>query len=252
VMLAMKSQDTPPALEALYEVAPPDIAVACVQNGVANERAALRYFENVHAVCVMCPTSYTEPGVVEAYSHPTSGILDTGRYPSGVDYTTVAITTALEASRFVALPRPDVMRWKYGKLLMNLGNGIDALCGPGARGAGVYRRLRAEAEEVFRTAGIDYVGHEEDLERRGDIMKITPIEGAVRGGGSTWQSLARGLPSVETDYLNGEIVLIGRLHGVPTPANEAMQRLMRRAARERWEAGSVAPENVEELMFASV
>ena len=83
-------------------------------------------------------------------------------------------------------------------------------------------------------------------------MKMSPIAGQRRGGGSTWQSLARGMPTVETDYLNGEITLLGRLHGVPAPANAAMQRLMHRAARERWEAGSVSAERLEELMYADV
>ena len=73
-------------------------------------------------------------------------------------------------------------------------------------------------------------------------MTIRPIDGQRRGGGSTWQSLARGLASVETDYLNGEIVLLGRLHGVPTPANELMQRLTAQAARDGIEAGSVDPD----------
>ena len=44
VVLAMKSQDTAGALDALASCAPPDIAVVCAQNGVANERAALRLF----------------------------------------------------------------------------------------------------------------------------------------------------------------------------------------------------------------
>ena len=35
---------------------------------------------------------------------------------------------------------------------------------------------------------------------------------------------------IETDYLNGEIALLGRLQGVPTPANERIQLLMRDAA----------------------
>ena len=41
----------------------------------------------------------------------------------------------------------------------------------------------------------------------------------ARTGGSSTQSLARGTGSIETDWLNGEIVLLGRLHGVPMPAN---------------------------------
>jgi 2-dehydropantoate 2-reductase len=252
VILAMKSQDTKPALDALVDAAPPSINVACAQNGVANERMALRVFENVYGICVMCPTSYTQAGVVQAYSYPVTGILDTGRYPSGVDDTAAAIAGAFKSSTFESQPRPDIMRWKYGKLLMNLANGIDALCGADARTTGLYDTLREEARTVLRAASIDFVDSEEDAARRGSFMKMSPIAGQRRGGGSTWQSLARGVTSVETDYLNGEIVLLGRLHGVPTPANEAMQRLMRRAAREGWEAGSVSAERLEELMYPDV
>ena len=55
----------------------------------------------------------------------------------------------------------------------------------------------------------------------------------VRSGGSSWQSLARGTGDIEADYLNGEIVLLGRLHGVPTRANRVVQRVATRMARER-------------------
>jgi 2-dehydropantoate 2-reductase len=63
-------------------------------------------------------------------------------------------------------------------------------------------------------------------------MQLQAIEGMGRGGGSTWQSLARGAGSVEADYLNGEIALLGRLHGVATPVNAALCRLAARVARE--------------------
>ena len=33
--------------------------------------------------------------------------------------------------------------------------------------------------------------------------------------------MQRGTGDIETNYLNGEIVLLGRLHDVPTPANKA-------------------------------
>jgi 2-dehydropantoate 2-reductase len=42
---------------------------------------------------------------------------------------------------------------------------------------------------------------------------------------------------VEVDHLNGEVVLLGRLHGVPTPANALVQRLVNEAARERQPPG---------------
>ena len=75
-------------------------------------------------------------------------------------------------------------------------------------------------------------------------MRSVPIDGQDRGGGSTWQSLARG-GAVEADYLNGEIVLLGRLHGVPTPVNELLQRAANAAARDKRPPESVP---IEELL----
>ena len=40
-----------------------------------------------------------------------------------------------------------------------------------------------------------------------------------------------GRGSIEADYPNGEIVLLGRLHGVPTPVNAALQQLANEVAR---------------------
>ena len=59
----------------------------CLQNGVANESAALRRFANVYGICVMLPASHLEPGLVVAHSAPVPGILDVGRFPDGVDDT---------------------------------------------------------------------------------------------------------------------------------------------------------------------
>ena len=52
VLLAMKTQDTAAALTALAGCAP-GVPVVCVQNGVENERLALRAFERVYGVVVM-------------------------------------------------------------------------------------------------------------------------------------------------------------------------------------------------------
>ena len=68
--------------------------------------------------------------------------------------------------------------------------------------------------------------------QNGAQLGVRDIDGRRRPGSSTWQSLARGTGTVETDYLNGEIVLQGRLHDVPTPVNAALCRLAAQAARE--------------------
>lgn len=244
VFLGMKSQDTLDAVVTLSALAPHATPIVSLQNGVANERMVLRFFGNVYGICVMCPTNYLTPGVVQAYSAPITGLLDIGRYPDGVDDIARDIAAALKRSTYLSEPREDIIRWKYGKLLMNLGNGIDALCGPAARKTDLFRLVREEGLAVLQRAGIPFVDSDEDLARRGDHMKIRPIEGQRRGGGSTWQSLERGLGSVETDYLNGEISLLGRLHGVPTPVNSLMQRLTAEAARNGTPAGSVDPQEI--------
>ncbi|MEV0561504.1 2-dehydropantoate 2-reductase N-terminal domain-containing protein [Dactylosporangium sp. NPDC050588] len=236
VVLGMKSMDTAAALVALEGF---DGPVVCLQNGVANERAALRHFARVYGVHVILPGSHLEPGVVTAHCAPVPGILDLGRFPSGSDATAQALARDLESAGFVSQPRADIMRWKYRKLLMNLGNAVEALCGRVDGVDEAAEPVRAEGEAVLRHAGIDVASAAEDRERRGDIMRWPG--GAGRAGGSSWQSLARGTGTVEADYLNGEIVLLGRLHGVPTPANETARRLVQRAARTHDGPGSMTP-----------
>jgi 2-dehydropantoate 2-reductase len=252
VVLAMKSQDTAAALRELAAHAPADLSIACAQNGVANERAALRLFANVYGVVVMLPASHLEPGVVQACSAPTTGVLDVGRYPSGIDETAQAIATALGDATFSSKAVPDIMRWKYRKLLMNLGNAVEAILGPDSpHDEEVDELARTEGEATLHAAGIEFASLEEDRDRRGDLVRVLPVHGATRGGGSSWQSLARGLGTIEADYLNGEIVLLGRLHGVPTPVNERLQLLVNRMAHERRPPGSVrADELLSELALS--
>jgi len=71
-------------------------------------------------------------------------------------------------------------------------------------------------------------------------MRLTPIPGLERQGGSTTQSLRRSTGRVETDYLNGEIAYLGRAQGVPAPLNAALTTLGARLAREGRVPGSMS------------
>jgi 2-dehydropantoate 2-reductase len=241
VLLAMKSQDTEGALDALVESAPPGIAVACVQNGVENERRALRCFADVYGVVVMAPAAHLEPGVVAGYSAPLRGVLDVGRYPSGSDVVAEEIAAAFERAGFSAVAQRDIMRWKYRKLLGNLGNIVEALCERVPEAADVARRLHGEGVAVLDAARIRYVKGKRDGKRRDGIVNPQQVDGRYRDGGSTWQSVARGMPTLETPYLNGEIVLLGREHRVPTPVNEACCEIAVEALRDRLPNNSVPP-----------
>jgi 2-dehydropantoate 2-reductase len=240
VVLAVKSQDTEAAARELAAAAG-DVPVVSAQNGVANERTLARWFSSVHAMCVMMPTAHLEPGVVQAHSVGATGILDLGRFPDGVDAVDEQLATALRGSRFACVARPDIMRWKYRKLVNNLGNAVQALCGRDLDGAEISEALELltdEADAVFAVAGIDPVSDQEDVVRRADHLQLRPIGDEPRAGGSTWQSLTRG-SGIETDFLNGEIALLGRLYGVPTPANARIQALMTDAAARGLAPGSL-------------
>ena len=245
VVLAMKTQDTADALDALAAVASHSTPIVCAQNGVENERLALRRFARVHGMCVMLPASHLEPGVVEVSSTPIAGILDVGRYPTGADETTEALAAALDGSGFNSHAVDDVMRRKYAKLLMNLGNALDAACGAGARRSPLFARARDEAKACFAAAGIDVASEEEDRARRGDLLTVQPIGGQPRGGGSTWQSLARATGRTEVDYLNGEVVLLGRQLGIPTPVNELCQEVANELARAGASPGALDVADLE-------
>ncbi len=236
VLLTVKGQDSVGALAALRLAAPPSVSIACLQNGVANEQEALRRFANVYGVSVISPTEHTEPGLVRAWSHPVVGSYDIGRYPSGRDAIAESFAKAFNESGMASVVRHDIMRWKYMKLVMNMGNAAFALFGRSEAAKEVAEAARNESREVLDVAGISYASTEEDPDRRAETFPVGEIEGASYPGGSTAQSLARSQGSVETDLINGEIVLLGRLHGVPTPINERLQHWMATA-----NAAGVAP-----------
>ena len=158
---------------------------------------ALRRFEHGLGVSVMVP-AHLEPGGVVAYSSPVPGILDVARIPHGTSEPARRLAAA-PARGFSSQTVEDIGPWKRAKLLVNVGNAVEALCGS---------------------------------------------PGAPRAGSSTWQSVARGTRTVETDYLNGEIVLLGRLHGADVAANALVARLMNELAADGGRPGRLSEDAI--------
>jgi 2-dehydropantoate 2-reductase len=135
------------------------------------------------------------------------------------------------------------MELKYLKLLSNLGNALQAIAAP-EPGDNLARVIldaaRAEARACYEAAGITVADEEAEEVRRRLRGGPRPVNGTLRRGGSSWQSLERSTGNIEADYLNGEIVLLGRLHGIETPVNARLQEVANRVARERRRPGSVS------------
>ncbi|MFK7914505.1 MAG: ketopantoate reductase family protein [Pseudomonadales bacterium] len=257
VLLCMKSQHTAAALADLGAAIGPELrsqlAVVCAQNGVANEPLALRTFRNVYGMLVQLPATHLRPGEVITSAAHAGGVLDTGRYPSGVDACAQALCVDLARAGFVAEPDAAVMAKKYAKLLTNLGNGPQALLPrevlQSEAGQLLLRSLKHEALACFAAAGIECASKDTVAQQ---VAKIGyhDVPGYPRQGGSSWQSLQRGTGDIELDYLNGEVVHLGRLHGVPTPANEACQQLGVALAAAGGAPGSVSLTAIQQRIAA--
>ena len=250
VLLATKTQDSAQALDDLRRAAGPEIPVLCLQNGVESARIALRRFERVAGAMALFLSSHLKAGVVQSFSAPVSGIVDVGRFPGGEEPFVGRVALDLRRAGFDSELRPDILRWQYGKLLENLKNALQALCGPDADCSDLLAELRMEAESCYRAAGIAYAS-ESEIRNRARVLNPDRINGVGRPGDSSWQSLARATGSIETDFLNGEIALLGRLHAVPTPLNARLQDLANRFARERRPPASLSVDDVHQLLRVS-
>src|SRR5579875_2759293 len=116
VILATKSQQSEAALDDVRAAAGDAagaVPIVCAQNGVENERMALRRFPLVYGMRVILAGTHLEPGVVEIATAPVFGVLDVGRYPGGEDDVSRQVAEDLAAAGFDARSVADVMSFKY-------------------------------------------------------------------------------------------------------------------------------------------
>ncbi len=220
------------------------LPVLTVLNGVASELLALRYFRLVYGVCIWLPAVHLEPGEVIARSAPVAGLFHIGRFPADIPDDSRLLQQVEEdwtrAGFAIRLPN-DVMEWKYNKLLSNIVNAIQALVGKNGDFGSIVKQARAEASGVLDAAGIAYADRTMEAELRAIGPKVRPVPGEPDElGGSSWQSLARGTGNIETDYLNGEIALIARQHGLAAPINTKIASLARIAAATGQRPGDIS------------
>jgi 2-dehydropantoate 2-reductase len=265
LILATKTHQAPEALLTWADVevagggtAGERLPLLTALNGVASEDMALRYFARVYGVCVWMWAAHLTPGEVVLEGVPVSGVFHIGRVPAAATHMEDLellgqVKDDWSESRLtVALPA-DVMRWKYRKLLTNVGNAVQALLGR-QRGAGeLVRAAEAEGRSVLDAARIRYTSDEEESAARAHSFTVRPVPGMPEFiGGSTWQSLRRGTGNVETDYLNGELVRIARQIGMAAPINAALAALGRRAARTGQRPGDLSVQQLAELLGQTV
>lgn len=247
VFLCVKSQDTEGAMQDLSAVTT-DVPVFCFQNGVRNEEIAAYNFSRVYGVMVRVGAVYLDDGEVTARRDPPGWYI-IGRYPQGIDELAGKVAAELRTAGYFVRTTPDIMPYKWGKLMGNLGNGIGAITnGDWESIMPMFRAVYEESLAIVTEAGIPWISQEQ-VEQ--DWPEITaPLRGSldVEAHSSTWQSLARRQGSVETDFFNGEIVRLAEKLGKKAPINEKLIYISQEMARNREEPGKYTPAELSAML----
>ena len=233
IFFTMKSQNTEDALNTLKKCVD-QIPVFCLQNGVRNEEMAAQLFEDVYGSTVRIGAVYMNSGEVIAHNHP-AGWLIMGRYPKGTDTIVEKTAAQLRKADIYVMVTPDVMRYKWSKLMRNIRSAVGAITDAGHADCKELNELvRREAHDLLVEAGITYVTDAQIAEEWPEFNNKPP---KFAGGGepqnSTWQSLARKVGSVENEFFNGEIARLAKKLGRKAPINEGINRIIQDMAAKR-------------------
>ena len=182
------------------------------------------YAHHGHAALAAPRARPRRPELPPGARHPRHRPLPDRRRPGGRG----ASPPTCARPGFESVPRPDIMAWKYRKLVTNAVGDVSAVL-PDEAG-------RAEAAGPRRGRGGARGGRRAARHARGRPgapRRPAPATGPdVDGPELAGPEPGPRTSGTEVDFRAGEIVLLGRLHGVPTPANERVQREVRQRIRD--------------------
>jgi 2-dehydropantoate 2-reductase len=247
VLLTMKGQNTGEAMRDLKAVAR-DLPIFCAQNGIRNEETVAGFFPRVYGVRVNVGAVYMNTGEVVCRREPP-GWLVIGKYPTGTDDLAIAAGDLLRKAGFYVLVSPDVMPYKWGKLMSNLGNATGAITNDNSSEArDITEAARNEAKQVLEAAGVRWLSEAEIIREWPDFGARATAAMNTPEQSSTWQSLGRQQGSVETEFLNGEIVRLAKTAGRSAPINEAINRIIQEMAVKKEKPGKYGTAQLRQIL----
>jgi 2-dehydropantoate 2-reductase len=241
-LLTMKTQGVAAAVREIrpYVVGVP---VVTMQNGVRSDELVAEVLgkEDLLSCVVLLGATFLEPGSV---TYSAQGVLVLGVPFGSIDERTRSVAAILDKAVPTRLST-NIAGAHWTKLIINENNALPAVMGisiqevnrrPALRKLSVL--LMKEAAATIAAAGIKLAS----LPRlpktalRTMLSLPTPVAsrllellsrslGETPALGSTLQSVRRG-EKTEIDYLNGEIVVLGKRTGRPTPYNAAVVELV--------------------------
>ncbi len=251
-LLTVKAQDVVSSVRKV-QVFLSGTQVVTMQNGVQSDDqvAGLLGKENIISGVVIFNGQFLEPGKA-SYSIPFSKTALLIGEPFGNKGNRLQSLSALLNKAIATDISEDIRAAHWTKLLWNLQTAIPGVTGlsyqesyqsPQIRKLVI--KLTKESLKVIESAGIktvDVPGFPLEPLKTMARVPLSISSSMVKDKakslgkqpilGSTLQSIKRG-KSTEVDYLNGEIVNLGKKMGVPTPANSLMVELVHQVETTR-------------------
>lgn len=258
VLVTVKSGATAQMGELIARHAPPEALVVSLQNGIGNAevlRERLGTQRRVRAGMVPFNVVQTrDGGGAPRFHRATGGTILIG---SGIQ----GLRAVLDVPGMAVAEHADIAAALWGKLLLNLNNALNALCGLPLATELADRRWRTllasqvdEALAVLRAAGIRPARIESvppaaipHILRLPDGLfrllarRMLAIDPAARS--SMWEDLEMRRPT-EIDHLQGAISMRARQFGVRTPVTERVTQLVKEAERAGAGSPKLRPEQV--------
>jgi 2-dehydropantoate 2-reductase len=261
ILLTVKTQQTTASVQLLRETFSDYTPIFCVQNGVRNEEIAAGRFLRVYGVMAGLCVNFLYPGAI---AHTMSARIGIGNYPLGRDDLAFHVAERLAGAGFQASTHESIMSVKWSKLLLNLNNATYAIIDSHLQLGYVTPSISnftadvmEEGLHVLDRSGISLYNSNNpyDIKRRiaelhGIVEDPEKIDQAkrlpeeLRAYPSTWVDLKQKRGDTEVGFLNGEIILLGEKHAIPTPYNTTLLQIVEAMAEEKAEPGRYT---IEEL-----
>jgi 2-dehydropantoate 2-reductase len=260
IFLAVKTYDTPVALEQLQSKVPSDTPIFCLQNTVTNEEMAAKCFTRVYGVALHLGARFIFPGEVR---HLGGNALVIGRYPEGQDATADEVVSAFKKASLESILTEEIMSYKWAKLCVNLLNSPLAILG--LSGAEAFNNLETrlflaeifdEARQVLAKAEVPLKTLPGDqplpdlitsLSRTDFTPKALP-DRALQVYPSMWQDVFCRRGRTEARYLNGRIAEMGQHLSIATPVNKLLVQVVDRMVERRELPGTYALSDLRQML----
>lgn len=233
VLLMVKGPDTKAAIEGASAVIGPETKVVTLQNGIGNTDIIAETVpkENIYYGCLNMSAIMEAPGVLTAGLFGTTNVF-LGSVVRGAAQEAFgeAFCGYLRAGGATAEYTKDIDREVWNKLLINIA--VNASCG--------LVRLRggeAGEDQQFVLLAVDMVKEAIAVAGKCGValdfgyFMTQVLPSARKTSGKHYPSMAQDMmithSRTEIEFLNGAVERLGNAHGVPTPVNTTIARLVR-------------------------